>query len=195
MTVVCIEGNIGSGKSTILQTLRDKHGYTVKEEPVDEWADLLDLYYENPSQWALPFNLKVLHSFKDTPEPAPEGPQVVCVERSPGACRHVFGQLGYNDQHMTPASWDIFKEFHELLTWEPEAFIYIDTSPERCFERIHTRGRSCEEGLTEEYLRRIEFQYTNYMKFTTRPVHIVDGNQDIDKVLQDVLQILCRCHV
>jgi deoxyadenosine/deoxycytidine kinase len=189
--IVCVEGNIGSGKSTVLQTLRDTHGYTVKEEPIDEWADLLDLYYDCPSKWALAFNLKVLHSFRSIPEPPQGAPhQVVCVERSPGACRHVFGQLGYNDEHMTPAAWDIFKEYHDLLTWEPDAYVYINTSPDRCFERIHTRGRECEDSLDREYLRRIEFQYTNYLKFTSKPVHTVNGDQDMDKVLADVLQIL-----
>lgn len=182
--IVCVEGNIGSGKSTVLQRLFQR-SVVVKEEPVEEWGELLDLYYDNPTQWALPFNLKVLHSFCTIPE-APDD-ELIVIERSPGACRHVFGQLSYNDEHMSPAAWDVFKEYHEMLMWEPDAYIYIDTSPSRCFDRIHQRDRPCERGLTEDYLRRIEFQYNNFLKFAESPVHIVDGNRDMDRVLEDVL--------
>lgn len=186
--IVCLEGNIGSGKSTVLQRLFQDHNLTIKEEPISEWGPLLDLYYDNPAAWALPFDLKVLHSFCDIPEPNESG--IVCVERSPGACRHVFGQLGYNDEHMTPASWDIFKEYHDLLAWEPSAYVYIDTPPDQCFERIKIRGRHCESGLTEEYLRRIEFQYTNFLKFTGTPTYTVDGTKPVDEIVRDIVDFL-----
>lgn len=182
--IVCVEGNIGSGKSTLLHRLQQEHNVVVKEEPIGDWGKLIDLYYDTPTQWALPFNLKVLHSFCDLPD---NKDRVVFVERSPGACRHVFGQLGYNDEHLSPAAWDVFKQYHDLLSWEPAVYIYIDTSPEQCLERIQYRGRACERGLTEEYLRRIEFQYTNFLKFTETPTHTVDGNRCIEDVLDDVL--------
>ena len=112
------------------------------------------------------------------------------IERSPGACRHVFGQLAYNDNHLSPAAWEVFKEFHELLEWEPEAYVYIDTPPAACHERLTTRGRPCEEGVTEDYLRRIEFQYQNFLKFTKVPVHRVDGMQAPEKIVEDIRAIL-----
>lgn len=169
--IVCVEGNIGSGKSTVLEVLNGL-GYSTKEEPVDEWGEMLQMYYTDPTTWSLAFNLKVLNSFQKTPPG-----DTVIVERSPGACRHVFGQLAYNDEHMTPVSWGVFKGYHDRLGWEPDMYIYIDTPVETCYERMHARGRECEQGISKEYLARIEFQYQNFLKFTETAVHRVDGTE------------------
>ena len=58
-----IEGNIGSGKTTLVQKLRELNKYEVIEEPVNEWLsikdnnnkNLLGLFYENPQQYAYLF--------------------------------------------------------------------------------------------------------------------------------------------
>ena len=181
---ISVEGNIGSGKSSALGSLALR-GYRVREEPVDEWGDLLDLYYQNPAQWSLAFNLKVLHSFHNTGD-------ATVIERSPGACRHVFGQLAYNDNHLSPGAWDVFKEYHELLGWEPDAYVYIDTPPAECFTRLTKRGRECESGVTEDYLRRIEFQYQNFLKFTKVPVYTIDGMQEPWKIVRDIELLLVK---
>lgn len=181
---VCVEGNIGSGKTSALRSLA-LLGVRVKEEPIDEWGDLLDLYYKDPVAWSLAFNLKVLLSFRDV-----ETADV--VERSPGACRHVFGQLAYNDNHLSPGAWEVFKEYHELLGWEPDAYVYIDTPPAECFARLTQRGRPCEQGVSEEYLRRIEFQYQNYLKFTKVPVYRVDGMQEPWKIVADIRDVIAK---
>lgn len=184
--LISIEGNIGCGKSTVLSVL-EADGWVTKQEPVDEWGEMLSLYYKDPITWSLAFNLKVLHSFQKLPSG-----DLVIVERSPGACRHVFGQLSYNDEHLSPASWNIFKGYHERLGWEPDMYVYIDTPAEQCLERIEKRGRDCEQHLTLEYLHRIEFQYHNFMKFTDVPVHHVSGTQPVSDVIQDIKKIIAN---
>lgn len=178
---VCVEGNIGSGKSTALAEITS---LTVRQEPIKQWGSLLDLYYQDPATWSLAFNLKVLHSF--------HGVTADVVERSPGACRHVFGQLAYNDNHLSPAAWEVFKEYHDLLGWEPDAYVYIDTPPDVCYSRLQQRGRACEAGVTEEYLKRIEFQYQNFLKFTAVPVIRLDGLRDPAALAQDVVNLFSQ---
>ena len=181
---ICVEGNIGSGKTTLLDMLANK-GITVRPEPVSSWGNLLKLYYDDPVQWSLCFNLKVLHSFQHIPEG-----DVVVVERSPGTCRHVFGQLGYNDQHMTAGAWEIFKEYANLLSWDPEAYVYIHTPPEVCYERMQQRNRPGEESVTLEYLQRIDFQYQNFLRYCERPVHTLDGTKPPAELLDEILRLL-----
>ena len=185
--IVSIEGNVGSGKSSALEALALRFpGYQVTQEPVDSWGDLLALYYADPAAWSLAFNLKVLHSFATIP--GTHAKQI--VERSPGACRHVFGQLAYNDNHLTPAAWDVFKEYHDMLGWEPDAYVYIDTPPALCSRRMAARARACEAGVSEDYLRRIEFQYQNFLKFTKVPVIRVDGSRAPEVVVEDILRAI-----
>jgi len=185
---ISIEGNIATGKSTILDGLKAL-GYTVRPEPIHEWGTLLDLYYKDPATWSLCFNLKVLHSFQSVPLNDPHEPsKPVFVERSPGACRHVFGQLSYNDQHISPAAWEVFKEFSKLLWWEPDVYIFVNTPVDVCHERLQKRGRTCEQEISSEYLGRIDFQYQNFLKFTEKPVHIIDGTLETQEQIQAILQ-------
>lgn len=187
--IVSLEGNIGAGKTSVLERLQAR-GYAVRPEPVDEWDDFLTKFYENPAEWALPFNLKVLHSFARIDFSVFDSH--IVVERSPSACRHVFGQLAYNDNHLSPAAWDVFKEYHELLGWKPDAYIYIQTPVEVCYERMQRRSRECEQGVTMEYLSRIDFQYENMLRFSQVPVHRIDGTGTPDQIADHIVLLLAQ---
>ena len=178
---VSIEGNIGSGKSTVIASLASSahaHAFETFVEPVDEWGDLLDLFYSSPAEWALAFSLKVLMSFR-----APAAHEGNClVERSPLACRHVFSQLLYNDGSLTQHEWDLFKEYFDLLAWTPDVIVYIETPVDLCMERIQVRGRAAEKSLDAEYLNRVEHQYTNMLRFVDVPIIRLDGTLSLPEL-------------
>lgn len=168
---IAVEGNIGSGKSTVLEALAG--AFAVRKEPVEEWQPLLDLFYADPGKWSLAFSLRVLLSFANAPDDGAGG--VLVTERCPLANRHVFGQLLFNDQKMTQDEWDLFKEYHDAMGWTPDGIVFVDTPSDVCMDRIKVRGRTCEASIDIQYLRRIEFQYQNLFKFCGVPVVRVDG--------------------
>ena len=186
---VSIEGNIGSGKSTVIASLASSahaHAFETFVEPVDEWGDLLDLFYSSPAEWALAFSLKVLMSFR-----APAAHEGNClVERSPLACRHVFSQLLYNDGSLTQQEWDLFKEYHDVLAWKPDCIVYVDTPVEVCMARVQHRDRVSERGLDVEYLKRVEFQYLNVLRFVDVPVVRLDGTLPRDQLHAAALEAI-----
>jgi deoxyadenosine/deoxycytidine kinase len=67
---LCVEGNIGAGKSTWLDMVQSHEGelhevIEVVPEPVDQWQDcngtnLLELFYNNPKKYAFAFQQYVL---------------------------------------------------------------------------------------------------------------------------------------
>jgi deoxyadenosine/deoxycytidine kinase len=65
--VIDIEGLIGAGKSSIISEclvpLLTQKGYkvTVIPEPVDQWEEILPLFYENPSRWGYHFQTMAFH--------------------------------------------------------------------------------------------------------------------------------------
>ena len=182
---VCIEGNVGSGKSSVLAAVAVPAGVGVFPEPIEEWGDLLGLYYANPAEYALAFQLRVLLSFCSVPEHA-------VVERSPLASRHVFGQLLANDGTLTPAQWTLFKDYSQVLGWAPDGIVYIDTPANLCLQRVRERAREEERGVDLQFLRRVEFQYEVFLKYAQVPVVRVDGSQPADKVAADVDAALQR---
>ena len=175
---VSIEGNSGSGKSSVLAALATAlPDCPVFTEPVDEWTDLLDIFYASPAEWGLAFSLKVLLSFR---EPAKR--DMCLIERSPLACRHVFSQLLYNDGSLTQHEWDLFKEYFDLLAWTPDVIVYIETPVDLCMERIQVRGRAAEKSLDAEYLNRVEHQYTNMLRFVDVPIIRLDGTLSLPEL-------------
>lgn len=176
---IAVEGNIGAGKSSLLA--KAVHAYPICPEPVEAWGDLLEKYYADPPTWSLPFNLRVLADFARVPS-------TCIVERSPGATRHVFTQLAFNDGLMTDAAFSIFKEYYARLAWTPDVIIYIDTPSDICFERVRQRGRPGEEGVSLDYLRKVSFLYDQYLKYAGCEVIRIDGTWNTEALFQHILQ-------
>ena len=186
---VSIEGNIGSGKSEALAFLaKALPTVPVFPEPVESWGCLTDKFYQNPQEWAFAFSVAVLLGFR-----APLKHSTCIVERSPLACREVFGQMLYNDGTLNCQEWALFKAYHDELGWEPDVIFFVDTPVETCMDRIRQRGRSCEARITEEYLRRIEFLYTtNMLRFAEKKIRVIrlDGSPPPDDLHARLLDAL-----
>ena len=175
---ISVEGNIGSGKSDCMVALAAAFpDVQCFPEPLHEWGELLDLFYECPPSWALAFSLKVLLSFR-----AASREPVCFVERSPMASRHVFSQLLYNDGTLSCQEWELFKEYHDVLGWKPDVVFFVDTPAAVCLQRIASRGRACEANVDIDYLRRVEFQYANMLRYTDVPVVRFDGTLPPDEL-------------
>ena len=58
--IICVEGNIGSGKSTLIKGLKEK-GWSTFQEPVESrWKEPLQAFYKDPSLWSFAFQIAVL---------------------------------------------------------------------------------------------------------------------------------------
>lgn len=186
---VCVEGNIGSGKSTALAALGTlRPDLAIFPEPVEAWGEMLDKFYDDPRAWALPFSLQVLLSFV-APAKAAETTGVV-VERSPLSCRHVFSQLLFNEGKMAQEEWALFKEYCDVLGWTPDVLVYVHTPPEECCRRIRERGRAAERCVDDQYVRRIDFQYETMLRYAEVPVVRVDGTKPPEAVAKAIAEVV-----
>lgn len=188
---VIVEGNIGAGKSTVMDALAKAFpSATVVPEPVEAWQEELELFYQDPAQWALPFSLRVLlahHQNKFLQD------DLSIIERCPLSNRHVFTQLLFNEKTMPQHHWDLYRAYYDVIGWEPgehDLILYIDTPVDKCLERIQNRNRDGEPNIDIHYLRRIEFQYANCLKFCAASVVKVRGDQPPDLVAAEATQAL-----
>lgn len=177
--IVAIDGNISSGKSTVVKRLSADH--CVFPEPLGKWT-LLDKFYADPRAYALPFSLQVLASFAEYE--FSDG--VSITERSPLTNREVFTKIHVNDGTMTDAEWDTYKRYFDIIGWKPDAIVYIHVPADVCQRRMVRRNRACEENVNVEYLERIEKSYDTLLRFANIPYEIVDGTNDPDVVERDV---------
>lgn len=194
---ISIEGNIGSGKSTVISKICTEKRMPVFLEPVHEWKEWLALFYTDPTRWGFSFNLHVLMTFNKWIN----NDFTAVYERSPISNRQVFTQLGFEQGRMNSLELDLFDTMYTKLAWEPEVVIYIRTDPEVSMQRMQKRARYCESTVPLEYLRAIHDKHEKlfhkktyvdhtYAKKTNVRVYEVDGNCTADEVYTQVVKIL-----
>ena len=187
MKLIVISGNIGSGKSTVLRELQSQ-GYKCIQEPIDKWQPWLNLFYEEPYKYSLEFQLQILKEFHKVLKSS-LNEDIIVMERGMSDSIHIFSKNLYNDKMLNKNQYDMIIDFHKLLNIkDPDLYIYIQTPPESCYERIQKRNRECEKQVPVEYINTIHQLYENYKPINN--YHIVDGTLTVGEVANSVLDIL-----
>lgn len=189
--VVSIEGNIGSGKSTIIelikQRFKDNKSVAFLSEPVDVWreikdndgVDLLTNFYKDQEKFSFHFQMAAYISRVSAITKIQENPQIklIIVERSIWTDKNVFAKMLYDDGKISKLEYNIylkwFDEFSKLINHSLN--IYIKTTPEVAFERVKKRNRSG-ETIPLEYLQKCNRYHNDWLNYNS---HILDGNIEL----------------
>lgn len=163
---IAIEGNIGVGKTTLLNNLQmctpSESPYHFYTEPVGEWAFFLERFYKDRSRWACPLQLQVLKSFVEREKATSTVARI--DERSPLASVHVFIELQRLDGILSPEEAKLFADFFELTLPKPTAIVYLESSPDQCYTRMQNRGRSAEREVPLDYLCKVHSRYEDLVR-------------------------------
>lgn len=194
--IFSIEGNIGSGKSTIVKHLQhmmqDDTSFVFVQEPVDTWESIKDdddvsilaNFYKSQKKFAFPFQMMAYISrlallrkvIRDNP-----GKHIIC-ERSVYTDRNVFAKMLREDGKITKINYSIynmwFDEFLEDV--KIDNYIYIKASPFVCCTRINKRNRSGEEGIPVEYLQRCGMAHDEWLLQNNNNL-VLDVNQNVEE--------------
>jgi deoxyadenosine/deoxycytidine kinase len=169
----CLEGNIGSGKTTLGMLLLALAIAIFRKEPVDAWRggakqNLLAAFYDDPERWGLAFQLRALLTraelWRTCEQEAADRP--VVFERSVWSDHRIFAVNGLNSGYLKQWEYDLYCDVWKLVVAplpEPHGYIYLRTPAEVCLERIRRRGRPEEANITLEYLRRIEMLHEEWL--------------------------------
>lgn len=168
--MIVIDGNIGCGKSTVLDRLAEL-GHTVHKEKIDLWP--LEEFYQDRKTWAMPLQLAVFNSMK---------PVQGIHERCPDSAYHVFWR-----EQESPES-RVVNDFYQRHRWTPEVHIYLRASPEWCMKNIHKRTQAGDSGVTLEYLRELHTRYEDF--FHSVPHVEINAERTIDDILSDTIRCL-----
>jgi deoxyadenosine/deoxycytidine kinase len=198
--IISVEGNIGSGKSTIVDVLKkyfennSSNNIIFLQEPVDEWSEIKDKngqtilskFYENQKKYSFVFQMMAYISrltlLKNTIKENPNA--IIITERCLNTDRYVFAKMLYDSGNMEDVEYTVylkwFDEFNEL--YNNQKMIYMKTDPAICFERIAKRDRDGETGIQLSYLEKCH-QYHEDMinRFDKELVLVINSNIDTDK--------------
>ena len=172
MFTVALQGNIGSGKSSLLAALRDHPaaaGAVLVPEPVAEWEPWLRRYYGGRSAAAPAFpdvgtppgggdgralglQLQVLASLHRKRRELPLSARLVIFERSPISSRKLFVERMMEKGEMDDLEKDLYDNIYATLGWAPTVDVYLRCPPATCLRRIRERGRTSENSIELPYL-------------------------------------------
>ena len=135
--IVSLEGNIGAGKSTIIQKLRQiyegdeetsmkyfgklaKAKIVFMQEPVDVWTSIcdpetgesmLEKFYKDPKKYSFAFQVMVynthLQAFRQVVKENPDCVLLIC-ERSIDAGRYIFAEMLRDDGMIDAISYQVY---------------------------------------------------------------------------------------
>jgi deoxyguanosine kinase len=193
--LISLEGNIGSGKSTVLKELKRRYpDWIFVDEPVNTWLELknehgeslLEVFYKDKRRWSYTFqNAAVLHRYKKLLEALEKQesskPNIIIMERSIFTDRMVFTKMLKEQGCIDDLEWKVYGEwFHLIDSMLPhmDGYIHIDTNPNMCLERILMRSREGESVIPLEYLESLDKYHRTWLFHPehTKPVCSYDNH-------------------
>jgi len=210
--LVSIDGNIGSGKSTTWDMLKEAYAgrddVHFVEEPVDSWRQVKDSdgvpiltnFYKDKKAFAFRFQMMAYISrlalLRATVREHAGRCRIIITERSVDTDRNIFAKMLYDsgdiahDEHAIYTMW-----FDEFVRDLPVAgLVYIRADPETCMQRITKRGREG-ETIPLEYVQKCHDYHDAWIHGDTVTCKklVIDANPEIgDNRVEEIMRFIAE---
>lgn len=212
-TIVSIEGNIGSGKTTgkeklkqyIIQKKSADSIVVFVDEPTDEWQTIQDEngvpilvnLYSNLKRFAFRFQMMAYISRLKKLRDALRNPnvKVIITERCLITDAHVFAKMLYDSKHIEEDEYQIYTRWFDEFAKEvePSCIVYFKASTDVCMTRIKKRSRAGEEDIQRDYLDKCNRYHDDWLitdPTTQIPVLILNANQENSDYSSDIYKYI-----
>ena len=181
---IAIAGNIGVGKSTLVQMLCNEMGWEPFYEPVAENPYLAD-FYTDMSAWSFHSQVFFLAHRLRAHFQLGQHLKSVIQDRSVYEDAEIFAQNLFMQGHLQGRDYQTYRELYETAIQflpPPDLVIYLRASVPTLLARISHRGRDYERTIAPEYLQSLNDLYEGWIdNFTLCPVLAVPAD-DLDYV-------------
>ena len=191
-----IEGNIGSGKTSLATRISEQYNAKLI---LEQFADnpFLPKFYKDPDKYAFPLELSFLaERYRQLKE-----------DLSKQDLFKDFTIADYNFNKTlifakTTLQTDEFNLFSKLFTIindslpKPDLFVYLYLDVDKLISNIHKRGRNYEKNIQKEYLQNIQNGYLDFIKnnqhilkiliIDTNNIDFVDSYNDYQKIIKTI---------
>uniref|UniRef100_A0A9L0IJ38 Thymidine kinase 2, mitochondrial n=1 Tax=Equus asinus TaxID=9793 RepID=A0A9L0IJ38_EQUAS len=157
-SVICVEGNIASGKTTCLEFFSNTADIEVFMEPVAKWRNVrghnpLGLMYRDACRWGLTLQTYVQLTMLNQ-HTRPQTSPVRLMERSIHSARYIFVENLYRSGKMPEVDYVVLSEWFDWIVRNIDVsvdlIVYLRTTPETCYQRLKMRCREEEKVIPLE---------------------------------------------
>ena len=200
---IAIAGNMGTGKSTLVDFLAKTYGVMPFYEPNDENPYLGD-FYKDMKRWAFQSQLYFLSNKFRLHQELDRQPGVVALDRTIFEDAEIFATALHQMRKISKRDWATYQGMYAAILdaiKPPDLMIYLRCSMRTLRKRICLRGRAMEQDVPLAYLKRLERLYeewiasydmsdvlvleTDKLDYIHDLVHRLDVMERIEAVLPD----------
>ena len=190
MTIYTIDGNIGCGKTSVLNYLHKYKNIQIDLEPIEKWKPFLDNIYLSKTGY---FNFQIKVWLDRAWIQDKDNKSIILMERSPFFIRNTFNKNDYNNNNINDDEYKVLNEMYDKTDtiWKSNLYIYLRSSPVKCLERINYRGRYNEINITLDYLKNIHDLHEETYKYgldNNLNIIVIDvNNKTIHEIAEEIL--------
>ena len=179
---IAVAGNIGVGKSTLVEMICERLECQPFYEPVTENPYLADFYADMRS-WAFHSQVYFLcRKFRIHQElDRARSSRTVIQDRTIYEDAEIFARVLHDQGSMTDVDYRNYTAlFHVLVGFlrKPDLIIYLKASPDVLMERIARRGRASEKSIGKDYIERLNFAYDDWMRRARAETEVLEIDTD-----------------
>lgn len=198
---IVVAGNIGAGKTTLVQILSERLHFTPFFEPVNDNPYLAD-FYRDMKTWSFHSQLYFLTRRLRIHRQLLDIPGSVVQDRSVYEDAEIFARNLFLQGDMDARDFQVYQDIYKILIDllpPPNLIVYLRASVETLQTRIASRGRDYEASISRDYLERLNALYEEWMSsFAQCPVliihsdnvNLVSSKDHIDRVIQSIQEKL-----
>jgi deoxyadenosine/deoxycytidine kinase len=207
-TIISIEGNIGSGKSTLFEKLKihfaNNKNIIFVREPVDIWESIqdengttiLEKFYQDQIKYSFSFQIMAyisrINLLKETIKQNPG--VTIITERSLYTDKMVFAKMLYDTHKIEYINYQIYLNLFDTFKndFNVNNIIYIKTDPDICYNRILKRARNGENNISLDYLQLCDTYHNNMVDILECDKIVLNGNVDIYENISQLNDWICQ---
>ena len=177
---IAIAGNIGAGKSSLLEFLTSTYDVAPFYEPNDDNPYLED-FYRDMRRWAFQSQLFFLSNKFRIHQEADRTPGVVIQDRTIFEDAEIFATALHRMRKIDKRDWNTYWSFYQTILeaiQPPDLMIYLRCPVRTIRRRIKLRGRKMEQDIPLSYLKRLDRLYEDWIaSYDLGEVLILDSDR------------------
>ncbi|MGQ0604157.1 MAG: deoxynucleoside kinase [Anaerolineales bacterium] len=182
--LVLVAGNIGAGKTSLTERLGARLGWRTAFESVSDNPYLAD-FYADMRQWSFHLQVFFLGHRAQQHLALAQLPESAIADRSIYEDAYIFARALHHLGNLNERDYAAYRSVFNLIVNElphPDLLLYLKCPAPVLIDRIRSRARDIETGISADYLALLDSFYEDWMQsFSLCPVLTI-RSQDLDFV-------------